>query len=130
MGVVWALLEDLVKALHYQELFVIRQIQKAILPDELEDSGRVGDQEGVLGVFFEDKTQALLLGLRIIGVVWARRVSIGRLLNLRLIKEHQVLHLELELVVRWDRDGRRLSLVLGAQMLRLIISCLVSSSSR
>lgn len=66
MGVVGASVQDFIQALNYQKLFVLRQVQKAVLSDELEDSGWVGDQEVVLGVFFEDEAQALLLWLRIV----------------------------------------------------------------
>jgi hypothetical protein len=72
------------------------------LSDELEDSCWVGDQEGVFGVFFEDKTQALLLGL--VGICRRGIVSISRLFDLWLVEEHQVLHLELDQVLALVRQ--------------------------
>ena len=96
MGVVGTAIQDLIQSLHYQQLFLVRQMQEPVLPNKLEDGGGVGDEGGVLGVFFKYEAQALLLLLRVgggcvgsTGVVGAIRV-LGGLLDLRLVEEHQV----------------------------------------
>ena len=69
MSVVGTAIQDLIQTLYYQELFLVRQMQEPVLPDKLEDSGGVGDQGCVLGVFFkyEAQTLLLLLWLRVCG---------------------------------------------------------------
>ena len=94
MRVVGALVQDLVQARYNLQLLVIAQVEEAVLPDELEDSGWIGDEEVILWVFLEDQAQALLLAVsaRAILVILSL-ITLHRLLNFRLVKEHQVLNL-------------------------------------
>lgn len=88
MSVVRAFVKDLIQARHDLKLFVVREVQKAVLSDKLEDSGWVGDQKRVLRVLLEDKTQALLLGILItLGGSFGGFI-LHRLLDLWLVEEH------------------------------------------
>lgn len=60
MGIVDALGEDLVEALHDEQLLLLGQIEKAILSDELEDGRRVRHQEPIPTVMLEKQSQTLL----------------------------------------------------------------------
>lgn len=73
------------------------------MPDKLEDSCRIGNQEVVPRIFFKNEAQTLLLGLLIWRTAaWALTFTFNRLFNLRLVEEHQVLDLKLQQVVRLD----------------------------
>ena len=98
--VVGALVQDLVQARYNLQLFVIAQVQEAVLPDELEDCSWIGDQEVVLRVLLEDQAKALLLAVSARAtLVVLSRIALHRLLDLRLVEEHQVLNLGLQLLL-------------------------------
>ena len=70
------------------------------MPNELKDSSRIGDQERVFRVFLENKAQTLLLMcVGVIGICSWWVVTLGWLLDLWLVKEHQVLYTQFDQVL-------------------------------
>ena len=70
------------------------KVQEPVLPDELEDRGRIRDQEGVLRVLFEDEAESLLGLCRRRCLLY---LFFGRLFDLRLVEQHEILNLSLHI---------------------------------